>query len=57
MYVAVFQTDADCGDVLRYPFGDGVYLIEAGTGLGQGTCDLINEYGPDKASAEVNTPG
>jgi hypothetical protein len=57
MYVAVFQTDADCGDVLRYPFGDGVYLIEAGTGLGQGTCDLINEYGPGKASAEVNMPG
>ena len=57
MYVAVPQTDSDCRDVLRDPFGDGVYLVKAGTSLCQCACDLINEYGPSKAPAEVNTPG
>ena len=55
--MAVLQTDTDCRDVLRDPFGDGVYLVKAGTGLSQCACDLINEYGPGKAPAEVNMPG
>lgn len=57
MYVAVLQTDTDCRDVLRDPFGDGVHLVEAGTGLCQCARDLIDEYGPGKPPAEVNTPG
>jgi hypothetical protein len=54
--MAVLQTDTDCRDVLRDPFGDGVYLVKARTSLGQRACDLINEYGPGKAPTKVNTP-
>ena len=57
LYVAMLQTHADCGDVLRDPFGDGVYFVDARTSLGQCPCDLINEHSAGKTPTQVNKPG
>ena len=56
LYVAMLQTHANCGNVLRNPFGDGVYFVNARTGLGQCTCDLINKHSTGKTPTQVNKP-
>jgi hypothetical protein len=54
LYVAMLQTHTNCGNVLRNPFGDGVYFVNARTSLGQCACDLINEYSTGKTPTQVN---